>query len=138
MTNTEHLKNSKYETLVEEINKCITDFKEENENTEFDINLVVGLWHYNDSKLWELFVNVVALIKKEKQPFLYVPYLIKDIKLAECRVDDNFFYNIGIIQKEGKKIHKFLQKKYSDCKNYHTESHNLLTKIKKNNIKNFS
>ena len=124
--------------MVEEINKSIIDFKRENEDTEFDINLVVGLWHYNDSKLWELFVNVVALIKKEKQPFLYVPYLIKDFKLGECRVDDDFFSNIGTVQKEGKKIHKFLQKEYSDCKNYHTESHNLLTKVKKSNIKNFS
>lgn len=127
--------NNTYNQLINDIDNSIMQFKNDNNDIKFSVTLLVGIWNYNDSRTWELFVNVIAYIENGSKPFIKMPVIIDDKKINECKVDDYFFDNIIELQKEGKKLNKYLQKHYKDT--YCVEAHNLTTKIKKSNVKNF-
>ena len=127
--------NNTYNQLINDIDNSIMQFKNDNNDIKFSVTLLVGIWNYNDSRTWELFVNVIAYIENGSKPFIKMPVIIDDKKINECKVDDYFFDNIIELQKKGKKLNKYLQKHYKDT--YCVETHNLTTKIKKSNVKNF-
>lgn len=127
--------NNTYNQLINDIDNSIMQFKNDNNDIKFSVTLLVGIWNYNDSRTWELFVNVIAYIENESKPFIKMPVIIDTKKISECKVDDNFFDNIIELQKEGKRLNKYLHKHYKGT--YCVEAHNLITKIKKSNVKNF-